>query len=390
MALSEQDYPLYMQRCLQLARLGEYYVAPNPMVGAVLVDADGAIISEGWHEQYGGPHAEVNCLNRAFGHEPLVMSHHAANNERRIANSATLFVSLEPCSHYGKTPPCADLIINKGIKRVVVGCLDPNPRVAGNGVCKLQEAGVEVITGVLEQECRELNKRFICLQEKRRPYVILKWAQTVDGVMGVAPLLSPQGGKIGTVPRFVISNPITNPIVHKMRAENMAILVGTNTALLDNPKLLNTHWSGRNPIRVLLDRHRRVPPTARIFSPEAETIVYSENTDWDFVLSDLASRNIHSVLVEGGAKVLQNILDSNLYDEIHVEVSCKTSESLLSQLVAAETGGVVEDNGEVSPQVLGAAPEGVQYIYAPKISLPATPDQIIEGNSLYVIRRLEG
>ncbi len=369
MALSEQDYPLYMQRCLQLARLGEYYVAPNPMVGAVLVAADGTIISEGWHEQYGGPHAEVNCLNKV-------------NYQLSIVNYqlCTLFVSLEPCSHYGKTPPCADLIISKGIGRVVVGCLDPNPRVAGNGVRKLQEAGIEVITGVLEKECRELNKRFICLQDKRRPYVILKWAQTADGIMGVAPSkvdfiemhhkvsisetthLPPNGGDkrgaVGAV--LVISNPLTKQIVHKMRAENMAILVGTNTALLDNPKLLNTHWSGRNPIRVLLDRHQRVPATAQIFSPEAETIVYSENTSWDFVLSDLASRNVHSVLVEGGAQVLQHILESGVYDEIHVEVS---------------------------PQVLGAAPEGVQYIYAPQISLPTIPDQVIEGNNLYIIHK---
>ncbi len=345
MALSEHDYPLYMQRCLQLARLGEYYVAPNPMVGAVLVDAEGAIISEGWHEQYGGPHAEVNCLNKA-------------NYQLSTINYqlSTLFVSLEPCSHYGKTPPCADLIISKGIGKVVIGCLDPNPQVAGNGVRKLQEAGIEVVTGVLEQECRELNKRFICLQEKRRPYVILKWAQTADGVMGV------RDAECGVreQPRLVISNPITKQIVHKMRAENMAILVGTNTALLDNPKLLNTHWSGRNPIRVLLDRHHRVPPTARIFSPEAETIVYSENTDWEFVLSDLAARNIHSVLVEGGAKVLQNILDSGIYDELHIECSS---------------------------QVLGEAPEGMQYIYAPKLHLPSTPAQVVDGNSLYVIRR---
>ncbi len=351
MALSEKDYPLYMQRCLQLARLGEYYVAPNPMVGAVLVAADGTIISEGWHEQYGGPHAEVNCLKSL---PPLCWSSRTGELEEAI-----LFVSLEPCSHYGKTPPCADLIISKGIKRVVVGCLDPNPRVAGNGVRKLREAGIEVITGVLEQECRELNKRFICLQEKHRPYVILKWAQTADGVMGIIEKSSVQCpvSSVQPQPRFVISNPITKQIVHKMRAENMAILVGTNTALLDNPKLLNTHWSGRNPIRVLLDRHQRVPATAQIFSPEAETIVYVDNTDWEFVLSDLASHNIHSVLVEGGAQVLQHILESGVYDEIHVEVS---------------------------PQVLGAAPEGVQYIYAPKISLPSTPEQVIEGNRLYL------
>ncbi len=340
MALAEKDYPLYMRRCLHLAQLSEYYVAPNPMVGAVLVSEDGTIIAEGWHQCFGGPHAEVNCLC----------------NQKSNLQSATLFVSLEPCSHYGKTPPCADLIIEKGVGKVVVGCLDPNPKVAGNGVRKLQEAGVEVITGVLNDACRELNKRFICLQEKKRPYVILKWAQTVDGVMGIRKFESSE--ELYEQPRLVISNPVTKQIVHKMRAENMAILVGTNTALLDNPKLLNTHWSGRHPIRVLLDRHRRVPPTARIFSPETETIVYAENTNWDFVLADLAARNIHSVLVEGGAKILQYILDSGVYDELHIEVSAQT---------------------------LGNPPEGIQYVYAPKILLPHSPQEIIEGNNLYVI-----
>lgn len=340
MALTEKDYPLYMRRCLHLAQLSEYYVAPNPMVGAVLVSEEGMIIGEGWHQCFGEPHAEVNCLYNQGSH----------------LQSATLFVSLEPCSHYGKTPPCADLIIEKGVGKVVIGCLDPNPKVAGNGVRKLREAGIEVITGVLNDECRELNKRFICLQEKKRPYVILKWAQTADGVMGIRKFEGSE--ELYEQPRFVISNPVTKQIVHKMRAENMAILVGTNTALLDNPKLLNAHWSGRHPIRVLLDRHHRVPPTARIFSPEAETIVYSENTNWDFVLADLASRNIHSVLVEGGAKVLQHILDSGVYDELHVEVSTQT---------------------------LGNPLEGIQYIYAPKILLPHSPQEIIEGNNLYVI-----
>ncbi len=350
MALSEKDYPQYMQRCLHLAQLSEYYVAPNPMVGAVLVGEDGSIISEGWHERYGEPHAEVNCF---------------LNQESRVKSqdlsTATLFVSLEPCSHYGKTPPCADLIISKGVKRVVVGCLDPNPQVAGNGIRKLQEAGIEVVIGILNEECRALNKRFICLQEKHRPYVILKWAQTADGVMGIRGLEVKRLGGLEDLheqPRFVISNPITKQIVHKMRAENMAILVGTNTALLDNPKLLNTHWSGRHPIRVLLDRHHRVPSTARIFSPEAETIVYSENTNWEYVLADLATRNIHSVLVEGGAQVLQHILDSGIYDELHIEVS---------------------------PQILGTPPDNIEYVYAPKVSLPAEPHTVIEGNSLYEI-----
>ncbi len=347
MALLETDYPRYMQRCLQLAQLGEYYVAPNPMVGAVLVAEDGTIVGEGWHEQYGGPHAEVNCF--------------AAAPTDTALHECTLFVSLEPCSHYGKTPPCADLIVSKGVKRVVVGCLDPNPQVAGRGIRKIREAGIEVVTGVLEEECRRLNKRFICLQEKKRPYVILKWAQTRDGVMGIR---RSEVGRLGGLevpheqPRFVISNPLTKQIVHKMRAENMAILVGTNTALLDNPKLLTTHWEGRNPIRVLLDRKRRVPKTAKIFSPEAETIVYSENTDWDFVVRDLAARGIHSVLVEGGAQVLQHILDSGIYDELHIEVS---------------------------PQILGTPPAHLQYCYAPKVSALVAPVATVEGNQLFVI-----
>ncbi len=336
-----------MRRCLELAQLGEYYVAPNPMVGAVLVAANGDVISEGWHQCYGGPHAEVNCLNHAISHEQLVLS--------------TLFVSLEPCSHYGKTPPCADLIIAKGIRKVVVGCLDPNPQVAGRGIAKLREAGIEVVTGVLEQECRTLNKRFICLQEKKRPYVILKWAQTANGVMGISAMNQEPRAKTQEQPRFIISNPITKQLVHKMRAENMAILVGTNTALLDNPKLLTTHWAGRNPIRVLLDRYHRVPATANIFSPEAETIVYRDNTDWYFVLADLAQRGIHSVLVEGGAKTLQHILDSGIYDEIHVEVS---------------------------PTILGKAPAEMQYIYAPKVQLPLHPTMTIAGNNLYECTRL--
>lgn len=308
-----------MSRCLQLARLGEYYVAPNPMVGAVLIEmsetadsigknsiASGRILGEGWHRQFGGPHAEVNCFRDAESHGFTDFSR------------ATLFVSLEPCSHYGKTPPCANLIISKGVKRVVVGILDPNPQVAGRGVRLLREAGIEVIVGVLEQECRLLNRRFLCLHEKKRPYVILKWAQTSDGFID-------KKRDIGTSePPLVISNPITKQIVHKMRAENMAIMVGTRTALLDNPSLRVTRWNGRNPIRVLLDRHGRVQPDARIFSPDAETVVYRDNTDWRFILADLAQRNIHSILVEGGTTLLCHILQTGMYDEIHVEVSPAT------------------------------------------------------------------
>ena len=308
------EYAKYISRCLQLARLGAYYVAPNPMVGAVLVHGEGEnakIIGEGWHRQYGGPHAEVNCFASVKA------------EDEHLVKESTLYVSLEPCSHFGKTPPCADLIVQKGVKRCVVGMLDPNPLVAGQGIKRLQNNGIEVVTGILEAECRELNKRFLCLHEKKRPYVVLKWAETADGFLDrKRPIPSD-----GTAPKegpLVISTPLTKRLVHKMRAENMAILVGTNTALLDNPKLTNSKWAGQNPIRILLDRHHRVPKDFRIFSDEAETIVYSENTDWEFILSDLAKRGIHSVLVEGGAQVLNTIIKSGLYDEVQVEKGTMT------------------------------------------------------------------
>ena len=292
----------YIYRCLQLARLGEYYVAPNPMVGAVLVSNEGQILGEGWHEQYGGPHAEPNCIRHAEESHPEGVDY----------KSCTLYVSLEPCSHYGKTPPCAELIIRKRIGRVVVGMLDPNSQVAGRGVRMMQEAGVEVKVGVLEDECKVLNKRFITLHTFQRPYVILKWAQTSDGYIDIAR----DSGK-----PLIISTPLTKQLVHQQRAENMAIMVGTRTVLLDDPRLLNTRWSGRHPIRITLDRHGVLPADARIFSSDAPTIVYRENTDWTFILSDLTQRNIHSVLVEGGAMLLQHIIDSGIYDEVHVEVS---------------------------------------------------------------------
>lgn len=299
------DYANYMSRCLCLAQLGEYYVAPNPMVGAVLVDnRTEAILGEGWHRRFGSAHAEVNCFADAE-------SHHSSISYA----DTTLFVSLEPCSHYGKTPPCANLIIEKGVGRVVVGMQDPNEKVAGQGIALLRAAGITVEVGVLEAECRALNKRFLCLHEQHRPYVVLKWAQTADGY------IDRKRTNLGDGAPLVISTPLTKQLVHKMRAENMAILVGTNTVLKDNPRLLTTRWSGRNPLRVVLDRHGRIPADARVFSPEAETLVYRENTDWAFVLADLAARGVHSVLVEGGTTLLQTILSSGVYDEIHIEVS---------------------------------------------------------------------
>lgn len=307
------EYANYIARCIEIARRGEYYVAPNPMVGAVLVDADGTILAEGWHEKYGEAHAEVNCFKHF--------------EEKNLSTfdfkHSTLFVSLEPCSHYGKTPPCAKLIIEKGVGRVVVGMLDPNPLVAGKGVQMLRDAGIEVVVGVMEKECRELNKRFLCLHEKHRPYVILKWAQTADGFIDrkreVGYGVHDTGQHLNGA--LAISTPKTKEIVHRMRAENMAIMVGTNTVLLDNPRLLNTHWQGRNPIRVTVDRHNRIPADARIFSDGIETIVYRERTDWPYILENLAKRNIHSILVEGGTTLLNHILETGIWDEIHVEVA---------------------------------------------------------------------
>ena len=307
------EYANYIARCIEIARRGEYFVAPNPMVGAVLVDADGAIIAEGWHEKYGEGHAEVNCFRRAESQESRVKSY----------KNCTLFVSLEPCSHYGKTPPCAKLIIEKGVGRVVVGMLDPNPLVAGKGVQMLRDAGIEVVVGVMEKECRELNKRFLCLHEQHRPYVILKWAQTRDGFIDRIRLYSVVSDQHSAHLNgaLAISTPETKKIVHRMRAESMAIMVGTNTVLLDNPRLMNTHWEGRNPIRVTVDRHGRIPADARIFSDGIKTIVYRERTDWPYILEDLAKRNIHSILVEGGTTLLNHILETGIWDEIHVEVA---------------------------------------------------------------------
>ena len=307
----KMEYANYISHCIELARRGEYFVAPNPMVGAVLVDANGSMLAEGWHEKYGGPHAEVNCFRNAENRVPQIES----------LKDCTLFVSLEPCSHYGKTPPCADLIIEKGVGRVVVGMLDPNPLVAGKGVQKLREAGIEVIVGVCENECRELNKRFLCLHEKKRPYVVLKWAQTADGFVDKKREISyslSKGEHLNGA--LAISTPETKKIVHKMRAENMAIMVGTNTVLLDNPRLKTTHWEGRNPIRVTVDKNGILPMESRIFDDD-NYIVYRKQTDWPFILADLAKRGIHSILVEGGPTLLNHILETGLWDEAHIEVA---------------------------------------------------------------------
>jgi len=299
-----------MQRCLDLARLGAGYVAPNPMVGAVLVH-EGRIIGEGYHRQYGKAHAEVNCL--------------AAVKEEDIPliQSATMYVSLEPCAHFGKTPPCADLIIAKKIPRVVVGCRDPFPEVDGKGIEKLRAAGVEVEVGVLEKECIGLNKRFFTFHTRCRPYIVLKWAQSANGKIGA-------GGD-----RVLISNEYSNRLVHKWRSEEAAILVGTNTALSDDPALTVRLWEGPQPIRLVLDRELRLPGSLKVFDGQERTIVFNtikqeegdnllyyrlnkEDSLVPQIMKALYESRILSVLVEGGARLLQSFIDEGAWDEARV------------------------------------------------------------------------
>lgn len=281
-----------MRRCLQLARCGEAGAPPNPMVGAVIV-CDGRIIGEGYHRRCGGPHAEVNAINSVKGKDLLSRS--------------TIYVSLEPCAHYGKTPPCADLIIETGIRRVVIGCTDPFAKVNGLGIKKLREAGCEVQVGVLEQECRELNRRFFTFHEKHRPWIILKWAQSNDGF-------------IGKDERVILSNVPTQTLVHRLRARSGAILVGTNTALMDNPTLTTRLWPGPNPLRLTIDRNGILPSTLHLKDNSTPTVIYSHESIEE-ILADLYARGIQSLLVEGGAKLLQSFIDKGLWDEARIETA---------------------------------------------------------------------
>lgn len=306
-----------MYRCLQLARIGDGYVAPNPMVGAVVVHND-RIIGEGYHHRYGEAHAEPNAINSV--------------TEKELLSESTLYVNLEPCSHFGKTPPCANLIISTGIPKVVIGTMDPNPKVAGKGIELLRQAGIEVITGVLEDECNELNKRFFIWQREKRPYILLKWAQSRDGFMDL------NRTEIGNGP-IQISNLLTKQFTHKYRAQNQAIMVSTNTAVLDNPSLSVRRWAGKNPIRIILDRTGRIPTDYHIFDESVRTIIFTGLTDRvgtdkteyvviDFstdvirqVIHTLSQKNIHSVLVEGGSQLLSGFIQSGLWDEAHVEIA---------------------------------------------------------------------
>jgi diaminohydroxyphosphoribosylaminopyrimidine deaminase/5-amino-6-(5-phosphoribosylamino)uracil reductase len=313
---------IYMHRCLELAKLAQGNTAPNPMVGSVLVH-ENKIIGEGYHQLYGEAHAEVNCIRSV-----------KPEHQELIAQS-TLYVSLEPCAHFGKTPPCADLIIKNRIPKVVVGCRDPFVQVNGKGIEKLQAAGIQVDVGILEKECKELNKRFFTFHTQYRPYINLKWAQTQDG-------------KIANedYSRVFISNEYTNRIVHKWRSEEMAILVGTNTALFDDPQLNTRLWPGNDPVRLVVDMNLRLPKSLKLFNGSVPTIVFNRHqhtlpfektsvadlkkTGVGYyhvteevslvhqILNALYPFNIQSVLAEGGTYLLQSFIDEGIWDEANI------------------------------------------------------------------------
>lgn len=297
-----------MQRALELAEQGRGQVSPNPMVGCVIV-YKGVIIGEGYHHLYGGPHAEVNAIN-------------SVENPGQLRES-TCYVTLEPCSHFGHTPPCADLLVNKKVKRVVIAAMDTNPLVGGKGIAKLRNAGIDVFTGVLEKEARELNRRFFTMIERRRPYVILKWAQTEDGFIARSNFDSKW-----------ISSEQSRVLVHKWRAEEDAIMVGTNTARYDNPTLNVRDWFGKNPLRVVIDKQLALPTSLKLFDGSIPTLVYNTVADKEEknlvkikldepyfltgILADLYKRKVQSVFIEGGSGLLNTVIASGLWDEARV------------------------------------------------------------------------
>ncbi len=302
-----------MKRCLDLANLGIGYVSPNPMVGCIIVH-NNKIIGEGYHQKYGEAHAEVNAINSV--------------KDKSLLKKSTLYVSLEPCAHYGLTPPCSDLIVKNEIPNVVVGIVDSFAKVAGKGIEKMEKAGINVQVGVLEKECREINKRFFTYHEKKRPYIILKWAETLDGFIDFDRSFSEYGE-----PSWITGQKALNH-VHKMRAAEDAIMVGTNTALKDNPSLTVRHCEGKNPIRVVLDNNLRLPNHVKLFDKKVQTIVFNSIKNEEFknlemvkinfdknivkqVLKILYIKKIQSVIIEGGKQLLDTFIDEDMWDEAY-------------------------------------------------------------------------
>ncbi|HJP63902.1 MAG TPA: bifunctional diaminohydroxyphosphoribosylaminopyrimidine deaminase/5-amino-6-(5-phosphoribosylamino)uracil reductase RibD [Mucilaginibacter sp.] len=333
------SHELYMQRCLELAALGIGSVSPNPMVSAVIVH-EGKIIGEGYHQQYGQAHAEVNAVNSVLSKQ---------DNVEELLRNSTVYVSLEPCAHYGKTPPCADLIIKYRIPKVVVGCRDPFDQVDGKGIEKLQQAGIEVISGMLEDECKWLNRRFFTRVQKKRPYVILKWAQTGDGFFAPADKR-----------QFWITGEESRRLVHQWRSEEDAILVGKNTVAIDNPQLNTRLWPGKSPKRVVIDRQLELSRELHVYDQSVETLVFNEvKTDIDgkikyialedferfvpqYILFQLYLQDIQSVIIEGGAHTLNSFIEAGLWDEARIF----TGKAVLGQGIKAPyiTGAEAEES----------------------------------------------
>lgn len=291
----------YIKRCIEIAKNGLGTTRPNPMVGCVIVH-NNLIIGEGFTSPYGGPHAEVNAIESV--------------NNKALLKEATLYVTLEPCSHFGKTPPCSDLIIKHQIPKVIIGTIDDNSLVAGQGIKKLKAAGCQVSVGILEQECKQHHKRFFTFHNKKRPYIILKWAESANGFL--APKTKKEQKPVW------ITNPYSRQLVHKWRAEEQAILVGGNTVIKDNPSLTVRDWAGQHPTRIVLDKHDNLPKTASVFNNEAKTIVFTpehlnfSNPIASQICEQLHQQNITSVIIEGGTKTLQTFINENLWDEARV------------------------------------------------------------------------
>lgn len=323
----------YISRCIELAKNGLGTTYPNPLVGSVIVH-NGKIIGEGWHQKAGEAHAEVNAINSV--------------TDKSLLSQSTIYVSLEPCSHFGKTPPCADLIVKHKILNVVIGTVDPFAKVAGNGIKKLQEAGITVTVGVLEDQCNELNKRFFTFHNKKRPYIILKWAETQDGF--IAPKTKENQKPVW------ITNQYSRQLVHKWRTEEQGILTGTQTIIDDNPSLTARDWKGNNPVRIVLDKNSRIPKESAIFDNSATTLFITDN-EIDFsqnianqVCDYLYEKEIQSVIIEGGSKTLQTFIDAELWDEARVfKGNISFSEGIKAPDIA---GKIIESKKIISDQLI--------------------------------------
>ena len=307
-----KNHEFYLKKCLDLARKSFPENTPNPMVGSVIVYKD-EIIGKGYHEKYGSHHAEVNAINNV--------------KDKSLLSQSTIYVNLEPCSHFGKTPPCSDLIIKHKIPKVVIGCVDTSSKVSGKGIQRMRNAGIEVVTGVLNEESRDLNKRFFTFQEKKRPYIILKWAESKDGF--IAPLDQKE-------PLWMTSEE-SKKLVHKWRAEEDSILIGRITAEKDNPSLTVREVNGKNPTRIVIDKNLKLSEHLNLFNSESDTIIFNEITSnktsninyikinfnklINNILKVLYQQNIQSLIIEGGTKTLQSFIDKNLWDEARIFIT---------------------------------------------------------------------